>query len=728
MKPNFTLAPKLPLFFTLNPKMVTSESQINSVELILDPEHQGVSLNDPSPTISVLWDKAAQQAVIETKVGPTIASRAYGMVHTGMFDAWAAYDETAIATQLGDELQRPEAENTDANKTEAMSYSAYRVLTELFPEQVEIFDGLMLELGFDPNNITTDTTTAAGIGNVTAEALLEFRRQDGSNQENNYADTTDYQPVNTPEQVVDLESWTPEHIPVHNPDAPLQKFLTPHWGEVTPFGLDSGDQLRPEAPEPFLLVDGEVDLEARTITLTDGAVVNISRDLVGTIINPEFIAQAEEVVEISANLTDEQKLIAEFWENGGGTAFPPGTWMTFGQYTSAQNDHSIDQDAKLFFTLGNAVFDAGVATWETKAFYDYTRPVRLVRELGELGLIGEFNEELGGYTIEAWAGPEQGTQTILATEFTTYQTPGSHVSPPFAEYTSGHSAFSASAATILELATGSDSFGGSITFEPGQSRFEPGFTPQQELTLAWDTFSEAADEGGISRLYGGIHFEDGDLNGRTLGQGVATEVFEQAQFYIEGGQEQNILFGSREGDELIGTNEDEKLYGRSGNDTIAGGLGDDQIFGGDGDDILRGDRNQRSPGGAVGGNDTISGGKGNDRIGGKGGNDDLYGDEGDDQLWGDHGDDLLSGGLGNDTVTGGQGNDTFVVAVGQGTDLIADFNIGKDLIGLANGLEFGQLSFNVNGNSTQLVLGDETLAILNGFTGSLTVNDFVAVV
>jgi hypothetical protein len=53
-----------------------------------------------------------------------------------MFDAWAAYDETAIATQLGDELQRPEAENTDANKTEAMSYSAYRVLTELFPGKI----------------------------------------------------------------------------------------------------------------------------------------------------------------------------------------------------------------------------------------------------------------------------------------------------------------------------------------------------------------------------------------------------------------------------------------------------------------------------------------------------------------------------------------------------------------------------------------------------------------
>ncbi|MGB3190553.1 DUF6851 domain-containing protein [Lyngbya sp. PCC 8106] len=708
--------------------MSTSESQTNSVELLLDPNTQLVNINDPSPTISVMWDQAAQQAVTETKVGPTVGSRAYSMVHTAMFDAWAAYDQVAVATQLGDQLQRPEAENTDAHKIEAMSYSAYRVLTDLFPDQVEIFDGLMADLGFDPNNTTTDTTTAAGIGNVSANALLEFRHQDGSNQLNDYANTTDYQPVNTPEQLVDIESWTPEHIPVDNPDAPLQEYLTPQWGDVTPFGLDSGDQLRPEAPEPFLLVEGEVDLEARTITLADGAVVDINRDIVGTIINPEFIAQAEQVVETSANLTDEQKLIAEFWEDGGGTSFPPGTWMTFGQYTSAQNDHSLDQDAKLFFGLGNAVFDAGVATWEAKTHYEYTRPVRLVRELGDLGLIGEFNEELGGYAVEAWAGPGEGTQTILASDFTTYQTPGSHVSPPFAEYVSGHSTFSASAATILELVTGSDNFGASVTFEPGQSRFEPNLTPQQEVTLAWDTFSEAADEAGLSRLFGGIHFEDGDLNGRTLGQDVATEVFEQAQFYIEGGQEQNILFGSRDADELVGTEISEKLYGRAGNDTLAGGLGDDQLFGGDGDDILRGDRNHRSPGGSVGGDDILSGGFGNDRLGGKGGNDTLYGDEGDDQLWGDHGDDLLWGGLGNDTVTGGQGNDTFVVGVGQGTDLIADFNIGKDLIGLVNGLEVSQLSFNVNGNNTEVVFGDETLAIVDGVTASLTPTDFVAVV
>jgi hypothetical protein len=117
------------------------------LQLILNSDTQLVTVNDPSPTPSVLWDQAAQQAVINTAVGPTIASRAYSMVHTALFDAWAAYDPVAVSTQLGDSLQRPLSENTIANKTEAMSFSAYRVLSELFPDQVEIFDQLMANLG-----------------------------------------------------------------------------------------------------------------------------------------------------------------------------------------------------------------------------------------------------------------------------------------------------------------------------------------------------------------------------------------------------------------------------------------------------------------------------------------------------------------------------------------------------------------------------------------------------
>ena len=509
------------------------------VNLQLDPETQLVTVNDETPTISVLWDKAVQQAVINTSPGPTIASRAYAIMHTAIFDAWSAYNLTAISTQLGDDLQRPDAEITDANKSEAMSYAAYRVLTDLFPTQTQLFDELMGELGFDTSNNTTDTTTAVGIGNVMAAKLLEFRRQDGSNQlgEIPYSDTTGYQPVNTPGNITDIERWTPELVPIDaepGTEIRTQQFLTPQWGEVIPFALESGEQFRPEVPEPFLLVDGTVNLAEKTITPKDGSVLNISKRLIGKVINPKFIAQAEEVVNISANLTDKQKLVAEFWEDGGGTSFPPGTWMTFGQFVSARDNHTLDQDAQLFFALGNAVFDAGIATWEAKTYYDYTRPVRAIRELGELGLIGKFNKKLGGYVIDAWT-PENGTQTILATDFLTYQTPGSDPSPPYAEYTSGHSGFSAAGAKILELFAGSKKFGASVTFNPGESRFEPGETPAETVTLEWDTFTKAADEAGISRLYGGIHFTDGDVNGRTLGEQVAQAVWNKTQYFINGG-------------------------------------------------------------------------------------------------------------------------------------------------------------------------------------------------
>lgn len=516
--------------------------------LNLQPDTQLVTVDDPSPTVSVLWDRAVQKAVIDATPGPTIGSRAYSMVHTAMFDAWAAYDPKAISTQLGDDLQRPEAEITEANKEEAMSFAAYRVLTELFPDQGDVFNELMRELGFDPSNTTTETTTAAGVGNVSAEALLEFRREDGSNQTGEdpkgilglpYSDTSGYESKNPPGDPINIELWTPELVPIDaepGEEIRIQKFLTPQWGDVTPFALESGDQFRPEAPEPFLLVDGEVDLETKTITLADtGEVLQISKDLIGDVINPGFISQAEQVVDLSAGLTDEQKLIAEFWEDPGGTSFPPGTWMTFGEFVSARDDNTIDEDAQMFFALGNAVFDAGIATWESKTFYDYDRPVRAVRELGELGLIGEFNEDLGGFAIEAFAGPGEGTQTILATDFLTYQTPGGDVSPPFAEYTSGHSSFSAAGAEILESFTGSDDFGAYVSFEPGESRFEPGITPEELVTLEWETFSEAADEAGVSRLYGGIHFEDGDLNGRLLGREVGEAVWSEAQFYIQGG-------------------------------------------------------------------------------------------------------------------------------------------------------------------------------------------------
>ena len=112
----------------------------------------------------------------------------------------------------------------------------------------------------------------------------------------------------------------------------------------------------------------------------------------------------------------------------------------------------------MFLAMGNAMLDASIAAWEAKIHSDYARPVRVIRELGELGLIGEMGvDELTGETgfvVRAYGGEDPltrlglGTRTILAENFVTYQPPGTAPSPAFSEYVSGHSTFSAAGAAV----------------------------------------------------------------------------------------------------------------------------------------------------------------------------------------------------------------------------------------------------------------------------------------
>jgi len=226
---------------------------------------------------------------------------------------------------------------------------------------------------------------------------------------------------------------------------------------------------------------------------------------------------------------------------------------------------------------------------------------------------------------------------------------------------------------------------------------------------------------GIDDLIIGARFADPNGN------------FRAGETYVVFGSIRSGIDGTPNNDTLVGTQESDRINGFGGNDTIAGNVGNDTIFGGDGDDVLRGDLNQRSPQVDIGGDDIIFGGAGNDRIGGKGGNDQLFGEAGDDQIWGDDGDDILRGGLGNDTLTGddfsgGSGSDTFILAVNEGTDTIVDFQDGADLIGLANGLTFGQLSIIQDGKNTLIGFEDETLAILKGMNANLlTEADFTII-
>ncbi|MBS1840336.1 MAG: hypothetical protein JST77_05755 [Acidobacteria bacterium] len=134
-------------------------------------------------TKSDKWNNAALRGVRDSNLGAPMASRALAIVHTCMYDAWAAYDEKAVGTQLGGALRRPASERTEANKERAISYAAYRALADVLPADTEsVYKPLMKELGYDPNDISTDIETPTGIGNVACAAVLEYRHHDGANQ------------------------------------------------------------------------------------------------------------------------------------------------------------------------------------------------------------------------------------------------------------------------------------------------------------------------------------------------------------------------------------------------------------------------------------------------------------------------------------------------------------------------------------------------------------------
>ncbi len=189
------------------------------------------------------------------------------------------------------------------------------------------------------------------------------------------------------------------------------------------------------------------------------------------------------------------------------------------QWVSARDRNTLSQDVVLFFALGNAALDASIAVWDAKVAYDYVRPMSAVRFLA------------GGTTIAAWAGPGLGTRLIAGHAFRSYID-----NPPFAEYTSGHSAFSAAAATVIAAATRNPLFGASHTVKAGTSTVEPGVTPAVDITLSWPTLADAAAEAGLSRRFGGIHFESGDLASRVIGDQVGHQVWERVQQYLGGGR------------------------------------------------------------------------------------------------------------------------------------------------------------------------------------------------
>ncbi|MEZ6136990.1 MAG: vanadium-dependent haloperoxidase [Pirellulaceae bacterium] len=219
-----------------------------------------------------------------------------------------------------------------------------------------------------------------------------------------------------------------------------------------------------------------------------------------TLESADYAASVDQVMRIGGYLseerTDEQTEIAVFWADGPGTFTPPGHWNQIAADVLLNRDSSLVESSRVFALLNLALADAGIASWNAKYEYDLWRPIDAIRRADEDGNPTTLQDD-------AW-------RPLL-------------VSPPFPTYTSGHSTFSGAADAVLTALLGSD-----VSFVTTNDAMNaPGQRPLQSklvIERSFANFTAAAEEAGLSRIYGGVHFDFDNTAGLAAGRGIGTYI------------------------------------------------------------------------------------------------------------------------------------------------------------------------------------------------------------
>jgi hypothetical protein len=285
------------------------------------------------------------------------------------------------------------------HRDDAVAGAASTVLLYLYADEAARIDALADELA-------DVDSPAFALGRLVGQLLVARARSDGSDA------------VWTGSPPVGPGFWIP------TPPGFVFPPLEPLAGTWHTWNLRSGSQFRPDPPPAYG--------------------------------SPGFLAEMNEVYDVSQSLTDEQRSIAERWADGPGTVTPPGHWNAIAVELVAAAGWSTLRSSRLFAVLNTAQADAFIACWDAKYAYWSLRPVTAIRRLIDPSWLSFI------------------------------------VTPPFPSYVSGHSTTSGAAATVLGA-----------------------FFPEQAEVL-----DGMAEEAALSRLYGGIHFRSDNEAGLVLGRRV----------------------------------------------------------------------------------------------------------------------------------------------------------------------------------------------------------------
>jgi len=431
------------------------------------------------------------QDVSPNGMDATVVLRITTLITNAWFDAIAPYHPSAagVYSRLG---RRPAGERTNRNRNTAIIYSSYRILNSLLPRRQNEWRNMLVSVGLDPDDNQTNLTNAVGIGNRAGNAVANVRERDGMNQLGDeggrtfnrrpYADYTGYKPVNSSDRLLFPSRWQPNITDNGNGIFQSQQFVTPQMRLTLPYSFDDPNAFRAPFPQ-------------------NSQIYNFFA----------YKRQADEILEASANLTDEQKMIAELFNNKI-------TSLGFSAlFASQTNNLTLEQFVIYDFLTNIASFDTAIAVWNEKVRHDAVRPFSAIRFL------------YGNRTVRAWGGVGRGTVNLPANEWRSYLNVADH-----AEYPSGSAAFCGAHAEASRLFLGSDALGWTIPAPQGSSQIEPGITPAADINLHFATWTEFEMDCGQSRLWSGVHFASSLPAGRDIGRQIGNAAFQFVHAQISG--------------------------------------------------------------------------------------------------------------------------------------------------------------------------------------------------
>jgi len=352
----------------------------------------------------------------------------------------------------------------DASITAAAAQAAHDTLVALYPDFQATLDA---RLTADLAGISSALARDEGVlvGHIVAESILAVRSHDGAEV------AMPYTPGNQPGQ------WQPD--PLH----PAQMALGSLWGSVTPFTLRSAEQFH--VPPPPAL-NSQAYTDAFNEVMAVGSATSATR-------------------------TAEQTEIGIFWGYDGsrGLSTPPRLYNQIAETLAVQQHNSVIQNARFFALINLAMGDAGIACWDAKYDYNFWRPVTAIRA----------------------AGTDGNPDTMADPNWTPLGAPadngsGTNFTPPFPAYASGHATFGGALFRIMADFYGTDNIHFSFTSDEfnGITRDQNGVV-RPVVTRSWDSFSQAAEENGQSRIYLGIHWRFDKVEGIMQGTEIADYIF-----------------------------------------------------------------------------------------------------------------------------------------------------------------------------------------------------------